>query len=231
LRLIKPEEFNLYCGILLHNNFQVCVHAIGDSANSLVLKTFKQIIPEGFDARWRIEHAQIVDPRDQMIFSQRSIIPSIQPTHATSDAPWADSRLCPDGKQRVYGGKIYDPKTGAYAYQSLLKSAGVVALGTDFPVEAINPFATFYSATERLDIQGNLTTAYKPEQALTRKQALLGMTLWAAYANREDQIKGSLEQGKLADFIILNRDLLTIESAEIKKTKVKKTFIGGKRVY
>ncbi len=231
LRLIKPEEFNLYSSILLKNNFQVCVHAIGDSANSLVLRSFKQMIPEGYDARWRIEHAQIVDPRDQKIFSQRSIIPSIQPTHATSDAPWADSRLCPDGKQRVYGGKFYDPKTGAYAYQSLLKSSGVVALGTDFPVEAINPFATFYSATERMDLQGSLTVPYKPEQALSRKDALLGMTLWAAYANKEENVKGSLEVGKYADFIILNQDLLTVESLKIKKTKVKKTYIGGQRVY
>jgi predicted amidohydrolase YtcJ len=231
LRLIKPEEFNLYSSILLKNNFQVCVHAIGDSANSLVLRSFRQMIPEGYDARWRIEHAQIVDPRDQKIFSERSIIPSIQPTHATSDAPWADSRLCADGKQRVYGGKFYDPKTGAYAYQSLLKSSGIVALGTDFPVEAINPFATFYSATERLDIQGNLTTPFKPEQALSRKDALLGMTLWAAYANKEESVKGSLEVGKYADFVILNQDLLTIESPKIKKTKVKKTYIGGQRVY
>ncbi len=231
LRLIKPDEFNLYSSILLQQNFQVCVHAIGDSANSLVLKTFKQIIPEGYDARWRIEHAQIVDPRDQRIFKERSIIPSVQPTHATSDAPWADSRLCIDGKQRVYGGKFYDPKSGAYAYKSLLKSSGIVALGTDFPVEAINPFATFYSATVRLDLQGNLTIPYKPEQALSRKEAILGMTLWAAYANKEDTFKGSLEEGKYADFIILNQDLLTVEASQIKKTKVKKTYIGGQRVY
>ncbi len=231
LRLIKPEEFNLYSSILLQQNFQVCVHAIGDSANALVLRSFKQLIPEGFDARWRIEHAQIVDPRDQRIFKERSIIPSVQPTHATSDAPWANDRLCADGKQRVYGGKFYDPKTGAYAYQSLLQSSGTIALGTDFPVEAINPFATFYSATERLDLSGKLTSPFKPEQSLTRKQALLGMTLWAAYANKEDQVKGSLEEGKYADFIILNQDLLTVEAAKIKKTKVKKTYIGGSRVY
>lgn len=231
LRLIKPEEFNLYSSILLQQNFQVCVHAIGDSANALVLKSFKQLIPEGYDARWRIEHAQIVDPRDQQIFSQRSIIPSVQPTHATSDASWANDRLCADGKQRVYGGKLYDPKTGAYAYQSLLKSSGILALGTDFPVEAINPFATFYSATERKDLSGTLASPFKPEQALTRKQAFLGMTLWAAYANREDQVKGSLEEGKYADFIILNHDILSVETEKLKKTKVKKTYIGGRRVY
>ena len=230
LQLMSYGQFSYYTQYLLKKNFQVCVHAIGDSANKLVIQNFKQTIPEGFNARWRIEHAQIVDPRDRKELSNWGIIPSIQPTHATSDAPWAMSRLCIDSNQRIGYTQFYNPQAGAYAYKDLLKSAGVVAIGTDFPVEAINPFASFYSATQRMDISGNLKTPFLLKQALTRKETLLGMTLWAAYSNREDEWKGSIEDNKVADFIVLNKDILECSVDELKKIRVKRTFIGGKKM-
>jgi predicted amidohydrolase YtcJ len=230
LQLMSYGQFSYYTQFLLNKNFQVCVHAIGDSANKLVINNFKQTIPEGFDARWRIEHAQIVDPRDQKQLSNWGIIPSIQPTHATSDAPWALSRLCVDSTQRIGYTQFYNPQSGAYAYKDLLKSAGVVAIGTDFPVEAINPFASFYSATQRMDIAGNLTVPFLPKQALSRKETLLGMTLWAAHANREDTWKGSIEANKVADFIVLDKDILECSVDDLKRIRAKRTFIGGKKM-
>lgn len=219
LQLMTIPTFEMYQLQLLSKGFQVCVHAIGDSANSIALRTFNRNIPEGFDARWRIEHAQIVSGRDQKLFSKRSIIPSVQPTHATSDAAWADSRLCNTANK------------GGYAYQNLLRQSKIIALGTDFPVEGISPIHTFYSATQRMDAEGKLLKPFIGEQALTRKQALWGMTLWAAYANFDETRTGSLEAGKLADFVVLNTDIMTAEPEKILKSKVKATFLGGLNVY
>jgi predicted amidohydrolase YtcJ len=131
---------------------------------------------------------------------------------------WAQDRV---GKERL---------KNSYAYKKILKSAGMIALGTDFPVESMNPFATFYAAVFRKDINGNLPEPFLSAQALSRKEALWGMTYWAAFANREESYKGSLEKGKLADFIIINKDLVSAEESEIKKAKVKKTYIGAERV-
>jgi predicted amidohydrolase YtcJ len=171
-----------------------------------------------------------MDPKDRKLIKGLSVIPSIQPTHATSDAPWAFQRLCSDSSQKR-GLKFYEPRSGAYAYKDLLVQSGCVALGTDFPVENMNPFATFYSAVFRKDLNGTLTEPFLPNQALSRKEALWGMTYWAAFANREESYKGSLEVGKLADFIVLNKDLMTAEEAQIKRVKVRKTYIGAERVH
>ena len=219
LQLMTIPKFEMYQLFLLNKGFQVCVHAIGDSANTIALNTFNKNIPEGYDARWRIEHAQIVSGKDQKLFSKRSIIPSVQPTHATSDAAWADSRLCNTINK------------GGYAYQNLLRQSKIIALGTDFPVEGISPIHTFYSATQRMDAGGILEKPFIGEQALSRKQALWGMTLWAAYANFDETRTGSLEMGKLADFVVLNTDIMTAEPSKILKSKVKATYLGGEAVY
>ena len=219
LQLMTIPKFEMYQLFLLNKGFQVCVHAIGDSANTIALNTFNKNIPEGYDARWRIEHAQIVSGKDQKLFSKRSIIPSVQPTHATSDAAWADSRLCNTINK------------GGYAYQNLLRQSKIIALGTDFPVEGISPIHTFYSATQRMDAGGVLEKPFIGEQALSRKQALWGMTLWAAYANFDETRTGSLEMGKLADFVVLNTDIMTAEPSKILKSKVKATYLGGEAVY
>ena len=219
LQLMTIPKFEMYQVYLLNKGFQICVHAIGDSANTIALNTFNKNIPEGYDARWRIEHAQIVSGKDQKLFSKRSIIPSVQPTHATSDAAWADSRLCNTINK------------GGYAYQNLLRQSKIIALGTDFPVEGISPIHTFYSATQRMDAGGKLEKPFIGEQALTRKQALWGMTLWAAYANFDETRTGSLETGKLADFVVLNTDIMTAEPRKILKTKVKATYLDGTAVF
>jgi len=219
LQLMSPQELGGYAYFLRDKGIQVCVHAIGDSANALVLNLFHQILQPGHDARWRVEHAQIVNPNDWHYFADRSIIPSVQPTHATSDAPWAESRLC---EQRM---------PGAYAYQSLLDTAGILALGTDFPVESLDPLNTFYSAVFRSDRAGNLSQPFGASQALSRRDALLGMTHWAAYAGFEEHQIGQLREGLQADFVVLNRDLMNDEAEKLRKTKVKATVIAGETLY
>jgi predicted amidohydrolase YtcJ len=150
--------------------WQVSTHAIGDSANRMVLKTYAEVLKTKSDKRWRIEHAQVVNYNDYMYFSDYSIIPSVQPTHAISDMPWAVNRL---SEKRL---------SEAYAYKALLRLNGWLALGTDFPVEDINPLATFYTAVSRKDKNGNPEDGYMKQNALTREEALKGMTIWAAYS-------------------------------------------------
>lgn len=209
----------MYSHFLLSRGFQVCVHAIGDSANRIALETFYQVIPPTLNPRWRIEHAQIIDPADFHYFRDRLIIPSVQPTHATSDAPWALQRIC---ENRI---------PGAYAYETLRQQAGIVALGTDFPVEDISPIKTFYSAVTRLDAEGKLKEPFIPRQGLTREATLWGMTLWAAYASFEEAEKGSLEAKKLADFVVTKGDLMTVPDKQIPKVTVVATFIAGNQVF
>ncbi len=222
LQLMSNTNFDYIQQLLLSRGYQVCVHAIGDSANAIALRSFNKNIPEGYDARWRIEHAQIVSQKDQKLFANRSIIPSVQPTHATSDALWAETRLCGESAQSI---------SGAYAYADLLKQSKLLALGTDFPVEGLSPIHTFYSATQRMDAAGHLPKPFMGNQALTRKQALWGMTLWAAFANFDESRLGSLEEGKLADFVVLNTDMMTTEAKKLLKTKTVATYIDGKRVW
>lgn len=201
------------------NNLQLCTHAIGDSANHSILRLYSKFLPENNDLRWRIEHAQVVDYQDYNTFSEYNIIPSVQPTHAISDMPWADERL---GKERL-------PE--AYAYKKLLVQNGWMPLGTDFPVEEINPLATFYTAVVRKDKTGNPKNGFMIENALTRKEALLGMTVWAAKSVFWEQQKGSIEKGKQADIIIMDRDIMTIPESEILNTQVVYTIVKGKIVY
>lgn len=198
--------------------FQMNTHAIGDAANKVVLEAYKKALVFSDDPRWRVEHAQIIDTSDIKLFN-RKILPSVQPTHATSDMYWAEDRL---GKARL---------SGAYAYKDLLERSGRIALGTDFPVENVSPFKTFYAATVRKDAEQYPERGYLPENKLSSIEALKGMTIWGAYANFEDNEKGTIEVGKVADFIILDRDILKIAEKRILKARVVATLLDGQIVY
>jgi hypothetical protein len=198
--------------------FQMNTHAIGDAANKSVLEAYNKALVFSADPRWRVEHAQIIDTADIKLFN-RKIIPSVQPTHATSDMYWAEDRL---GESRL---------AGAYANRALLNQSGRIALGTDFPVEEVNPFLTFYAAVARQDLEAYPEGGYLPENKLSRMEALSGMTLWGAYANFEEDQKGSIEVGKVADFVILDRDIIQISEKRIPKTRIVATFLNGNIVY
>ena len=217
--LSDPKHFQQIAEKLIKSNFQLATHAIGDSANRVILKAYASVLKGKNDRRWRIEHAQIIAPGDMAMFGQYSIIPSVQPTHATSDMYWAGDRI---GKQRL---------NGAYAYKQLLNQNGWLPLGTDFPVQDINPMYTFYAAVERKDLKGFPANGFQPENAISRIEALRGMTVWAAKANFEDKEKGSIEVGKYADFVILDKDIMKIDGADLPKVKVLKTYVNGEMVY
>jgi predicted amidohydrolase YtcJ len=202
-----------------HKGMQVCTHAIGDSANREILRIYGSILRGSNDRRWRIEHAQVINEADFSLFKTYNIVPSVQPTHATSDMYWAGERL---GKER---------ELGAYAFHKLLEQNGWLPLGTDFPVEDINPILTFYAAVVRKDTKSFPEAGYQFENALSREQTLRGMTIWAAKANFEENEKGSLEIGKFADFIILNQNMMEVSNSDILKTKVLATYIGGEKVF
>lgn len=204
---------------LINSPFQFCTHAIGDSANRYMLNLYGSVLKKENDRRWRIEHAQVLNPNDFYLFKKFSILPSVQPTHATSDMYWAEDRL---GKERI--------KT-AYAYKQLLETTGYIALGTDFPVEDISPFKTFLAAVARQDSKGFPEKGFQKENALSREETLKGMTIWAAYASFEEKEKGSLEKNKVADFVILDTDLMKCDLKDILKTKVLATYINGEKVY
>ncbi|MGB8705231.1 MAG: amidohydrolase, partial [Gillisia sp.] len=200
--LLSPVKyFEEVAKRVANSDFQLNTHAIGDSANAVVVKTYDRVLKNKENRRWRVEHAQIIDPQDFRYFS-KNIIPSVQPTHATSDMDWAETRL---GKERM---------KGAYAYKTLLEQAGVIALGTDFPVEHVSPFYTFYAAVARKNLNHTPSGGFMPEQKLSREETLKGMTIWAAYSNFEEDEKGSIEAGKFADFVILDKDIMTCPEDE-----------------
>ena len=217
--LSNLSHFDSVANVLSNTSFQMCTHAIGDSANRAILKIYNKYLVGKNDKRWRIEHAQVVNESDFNLFGSASIIPSVQPTHATSDMYWAEERL---GKQRLKGG---------YAYKQLLQQNGWLPLGTDFPVEDISPFKTFLAAVFRRDAKGFPDKGFQFENALSREETLKGMTIWAAKAAFLEKETGSLELGKKADFILLDKDLMTIAEQDILQTKVISTWIDGKKVY
>ena len=217
--LSSPQHFAEVAKKIYDRGFQMATHAIGDSANRVMLKIYASVLKGKNDKRWRIEHAQVLSPDDIKMFGDYNIIPSVQPTHATSDMYWAGKRL---GAARL---------RSAYVYKQLLKQNGWIPLGTDFPVENINPMYTFYAAVERKDLKGFPAGGFQPENALSRAEALRGITIWAAKANFEEKEKGSLEPGKYADFVILDQDIMKVKGAQLPKVKVIKTYINGVKVY
>ncbi|MBO6606003.1 MAG: amidohydrolase [Psychroserpens sp.] len=208
----------------LQNGFQVCSHAIGDRANREILDRYEAALTElskkGTDHRFRIEHAQHLHPEDIPRFAELKVIPAMQAVHMSSDRPWAIDRL---GEKRI--------KEGAYMWQDLLQSGVPIVNGTDVPVEPINPIASFYASVSRKTLQGMPEGGYEPEQKMTREQALKSYTLDAAYGAFEEEIKGSIHPGKLADFTIYNQDLMTVDENQILDTEIVMTIFDGKVVY
>jgi predicted amidohydrolase YtcJ len=217
--LANISHYDSLASVLAATNFQMCTHAIGDSANRQILNIYNKYLQKGNDKRWRIEHAQVVNPTDFNLFGAAAVVPSVQPTHATSDMYWAAERL---GNERM---------KGAYAYKQLMDQNGWIPLGTDFPVEDISPFKTFLAAVGRVDAKGFPEGGFQMENGLTREQTIKGMTIWAAKASFLEKEVGSLEAGKKADFIILAQDLMQVPVNKILDTKVVATYSGGKKVF
>jgi predicted amidohydrolase YtcJ len=208
----------------LKAGFQVCSHAIGDRANREVLDryetAFKENPAQSNDHRFRIEHAQHLDPADIPRFASLGVVPSMEAIHLSSDRPWAIDRL---GEKRI--------KEGAYMWQTLLKSGSRIVNGTDVPVEPIDPVACFYASVTRKTLAGDPPSGYEPDERMTREQALRSYTLDAAYGAFQENIKGSIEPGKLADFTVFSQDLMTVPEEEILRTTIEMTIVDGKVVF
>jgi predicted amidohydrolase YtcJ len=202
--------------------FQVNVHAIGDQANRTALDVIEAAAgaaPRARDHRFRVEHAQVLDSADVPRFAQLRAIPSMQASHQTSDMPWAEQRL---GPERV---------KGAYAWRSLLNTGVVVPNGSDFPVEQVNPLLSFHAAFTRQDPENQPSGGWRPEQRMTRDEALKSMTIWPAYAGFQEKLLGSLAPGKYADFVVLDRDIMQVPANDVLATNVLATWVGGRVVY
>ena len=222
----KPEELKPMFEEALRRGLQVETHAIGDRANRVILDLYQaafNAVPPNerkiAEPRWRIEHAQILDPADVPRFAKLGVIPSMQPSHAISDLFFAPSRL---GMDRL---------TGAYAWQSLLRSGCIIPGGSDAPVERGEPMIEFYAAVARKSVKGFSGEGWHPEQAVSREQALKMFTIWPAYAAFEEKDKGSIAVGKLADFTVLSQDILKIPEPEILNTRAEITIVGGEIIF
>ncbi|MFC2151989.1 amidohydrolase [Bacteroidota bacterium] len=215
------EAIDIYhemCELAMEYNYQVNTHAIGDNANRLMLDIYSEYLKGPNDKRWRIEHAQVIHHDDVEKFGKYNIIPSIQSTHCTSDMYWADERL---GEKRI---------KNAYIYKVLLEQNGWIPNGTDFPVEKIDPCLTFYASVSRKDIEGYPNDGFQIENALTREETLKSMTIWAAKAAFEENEKGSIEPGKFADFLVLEKDIMEVPEDEISQIKILNTYTAGTKV-
>lgn len=225
----KPNHF----GFLIHSQkkldsiaaeiasigYQMNTHCIGDSIHRIALDIYRKHTSKMKNHRWRIEHAQVIDTNDYILYAGSGIIPSVQPVHATSDMYWAETRL---GSSRM---------AGAYAYRDLLLKSGLIIGGSDFPVEHINPLFGFYAAVTRKDQKAYPENGFLPKQKLSREEALRSMTIWPAYGAFMETITGSIEPGKVADFVIMDQDIMTIDEQDIFKAMVAETYIGGKKVF
>jgi predicted amidohydrolase YtcJ len=220
---IDPQQMERLVERVSKTALQINTHCIGDSANRFILDLYGKYLGDNpaniSTKRWRIEHAQIVAREDMEKFRRYGIIPSVQPTHCTSDMPWAGDRL---GAERM--------KT-AYTFKELYEQNKTLALGSDFPVEDINPLYGFHAAVARQDADGKPAGGFQMENALRRELALRGMTAWAAYAGFEEGKKGSIEAGKLADFVVLEEDIMQVPAERLRSVRVAETFVGGKRVH
>lgn len=219
LVLLDSAEFGARLERCAELGVQAATHAIGDRAMDLALHLYAEVLGGTNDRRWRIEHAQVLGRDNLEAMAAYNVLPSVQPTHATSDMYWAGERL---GRNRV---------RRAYAYKSLLEANGMLALGTDFPVEDIDPRATWFAATARTDAAGYPVGGFQPEEGLTAEQALKGMTLWAAIANFQEADLGSIEAGKWADLTLVDRDLLQVTPVQGREAEVLGTLVAGEWLY
>ena len=222
LLIVDEDRMTEMTVAAIRAGFQVATHAIGDRTNHITLNAFEsamKAVPETSDARLRIEHAQIIALDDLPRFAALGIIPSMQATHATSDLPWAPKRL---GADRI---------RGAYAWRKLMDTGVRIANGSDFPVENANPMWGIYAAVTRQDRDGMPEDAWQPDQRMTREEALRSFTIDAAYAAFEEEEKGSIERGKWADFVVLDRDIMNVPPLEILNARVEMTVLGGDAVY
>lgn len=219
LLILPKSDIERVASAAVAHGFQVATHAIGDRAIRTVLAAYAAALSGPNDHRFRVEHAQVVAVEDIPLFAKYSVIASLQTTHATSDMRWAEDRL---GPRRILG---------AYAWQRFLAAGVKISNGSDFPVESPNPLWGFYAAVTRQDHDGQPAGGWFPDQRMTREEALRSGTLDAAYAAFEEKTKGSIEPGKLADFVMLSRDIMTAAGADILKTHVRMTVVGGEIVY
>jgi predicted amidohydrolase YtcJ len=216
-----PEHIREVAEQALLHGYQLGVHAIGDRGNRLVLDAYAVALTAHptKDHRFRVEHAQIIEPSDIPRFKQLGVIPSMQGSHQTSDMGWVGDRL---GESRL---------VGAYAWQSLLKTGVIVPNGSDFPVEQVNPLISFHAAFTRENEQNEPKGGWRPQEKMTRDQAFLSMTLWPAMAAFQEKDLGSITVGKRADFTVLDKDIMTIAPEQVLSTNVVATWVGGKKVY
>ena len=212
--LEKMKDVAVICE---RTGYQMNTHAIGDSTNHILLELYQRIFEVNKDHRWRIEHAQVVDPKDMELFGKYAIFPSVQPTHAVSDQRWAEHRI---GKTRMLG---------AYAYKSLLNQYGMLAIGTDFPIELTDPFLTIHAAVQRKNADNSPSAGFYANESITLEDCLKGMTIWAAFASFQENETGSLEKGKDATFVIFENPVRSMP--EYQPNFSVYTFIKGKKVY
>jgi predicted amidohydrolase YtcJ len=220
LVLDSPDNIEATGRLAIENGFQLNTHAIGDRGNREILDVYQRIFAENSsarDLRWRIEHAQHLDPSDVPRFAELGVIASMQGVHASSDGPWLPKRL---GQERA--GEI------SYVWRSLLDAGAIITNGTDAPVEDIDPIASFYASVTRKMANG---AAFHPEQSMTRMEALRSYTIDNAFAAFEEHLKGSITPGKLADITVISKDITKIPLDEIPTARVDYTIVGGKIAY
>lgn len=219
LILTDPDSLRAWAAKIHAAGLQMATHCIGDSANRMMLRIYGEVLKGKNDARWRIEHAQVVDTNDFAKFRQYSIWPSVMPIHAMSDRHWSEDRV---GKERM---------KGAYAYKTLYLQNHRITFGSDFPVEDINPILGYHAAVARVDLEDNPYGGFHKEEAVGRDTALRAMTIWAAMSNFEDKVKGSIEVGKYADLVVLDQDLATMTEKQIPYSRIRYTMLNGKIVF